>query len=205
VQDYNLPVLSLVTLPNLVLAALTSLPESARTAEAAPEDADREQDEAEAEDEFDDDADSEDAPPLPFDPTRAGNLDVSPALLDAFISILDDRGIDLRFTYGDWSGMAQQLAAEHEAAAEQQPYGLILTAETIYAEESVQGLLDVLRTASRQDKDESKVDKGMERETQKENLEDSLGALNVRDDWAKALGEGEPVILVAAKVSFASI
>jgi protein-histidine N-methyltransferase len=199
VQDYNLPVLSLVTLPNLVLAALEAIPEGARTAESAPEDGPRlEFDEADedayeenAENaENEDDGDAEEAF-RPFDPTRAGTLDVTPELLDAFKALLEEHNVELLFTYGDWSGMAAQLA-------EQEGYNLVLTAETIYAEETVQPLVDVLRAATRAGFESNS--KATQQTTG--NLEDSLGALSVADEWAKhPLATSDPVILVAAKVS----
>lgn len=126
---------------------------------------------------------------LPFDASRAGTLDVTPALIAAFTEILDERGIELRFTYGDWSGMATEIKQE-------EAYGLILSAETIYEEASVGPLLDVLASASK---------RAVAKEEKDEALEDSLGALQVRDDWAsKPLATAEPVVLVAAKVSYIS-
>lgn len=192
VQDYNLPVLSLVTLPNLVLAALPSLPPSARAAAdaaplpARPQQVDtiaEEDEDAEDEGEWED----EDDVKRPFDENRAGTLELSPALLDAFTSLLDERRVELRFTSGDWGGMATTLGGG---------YKLVMSAETIYAEDSVGSLLDVIRAATGQgDKQETK-------ETREERLEDSLGALNVHDEWAGVpLADGEPVILIAAKVS----
>lgn len=172
-QDYNLPVLSLVTLPNLVLAALPSLPASARAAAETAADEDEEDDE------------DDEAPRRPFDPTRAGTLDVTPALVDAFTALLKERGIDLVFTYGDWSGMAVDLAGEAK-------YNLVLTAETIYAEESVGPLIDVLRGSVAPGAAKAKPVA----------LEDSLEALSV-GDWSKEpLVVSDPVILVAAKVGF---
>ncbi|WOO78866.1 Histidine protein methyltransferase 1 [Vanrija pseudolonga] len=172
-QDYNLPVLSLVTLPNLVLAALPSLPASARAAAETAADEDEEDD------------DDDEAPRRPFDPTRAGTLDVTPALVEAFTALLEERGIDLVFTYGDWSGMAVDLAGEAK-------YNLVLTAETIYAEESVGPLIDVLRGSVAPGAAKAKPVA----------LEDSLEALSV-GDWSKEpLVVSDPVILVAAKVLY---
>ncbi|KAL1410142.1 hypothetical protein Q8F55_004145 [Vanrija albida] len=169
-QDYNLPVLSLVTLPNLVLAALPFLPASARAAAETAADEDEE--------------DEDEAPRRPFDAARAGTLDVTPALVSAFTALLEEHGIDLVFTYGDWSGMAVELAHEDK-------YKLVLTAETIYAEESVGPLIDVLRAA---------VAPAPAPKAQA--LEDSLEALSV-GDWSKEpLVASDPVVLVAAKVLY---
>lgn len=200
-QDYNLPVLSLVTLPNLVLASLPSLPPSAlAAAEAAPlprppknEDTIAEEDE-DAEEEEEEGWEDEDAPPRPFDPNSGGTLELSPALLDAFTTLLEERGVELRFTSGDWGGMAQVVEGR---------YGLVLSAETIYAEGSVGPLLDVIRASTREGGKGKKQagETGKEGEEDAAGLSDSLGALNVRDEWAGApLREAEPVILIAAKV-----
>ncbi|CAK9783705.1 hypothetical protein CC85DRAFT_260345 [Cutaneotrichosporon oleaginosum] len=190
VQDYNLPVLSLVTLPNLVLAALPSLPLSARgAAEAAapPRPAQTHPEGTIMEEEEEDDWEDEDDVKRPFDPNTAGTLELTPALLDAFTSLLEERGVELRFTSGDWGGMALSIGA----------YQLVLSAETIYAEDSVGPLLDVLRAST--DAGTKENGKGKEEE---EELSDSLGALQI-DDFARApLRESEPVILIAAKVLY---
>jgi hypothetical protein len=76
-----------------------------------------------------------------------------------------------------------------------------MTAETIYAEESVNDLIGVLRSATARPRgDVGGETKALKREEVA--LEDSLGDLNVGDEWAKTpLRDAEPVILVAAKVS----
>ncbi len=184
VQDYNLPVLSLVTLPNLVLAALPSLPLSARGAAeaAAPERAPKSHPEGTILEEEEEEWEDEDDAKRPFDPNAAGTLELTPALLDAFTSLLEEREVELRFTSGDWGGMAQSIEGG---------YKLVLSAETIYAEDSVGPLLDAMRAST----SEYKKANG------EEDLASSLGALQI-DDFAKApLRESEPVILIAAKVS----
>ncbi|BEI90095.1 uncharacterized protein CcaverHIS019_0301650 [Cutaneotrichosporon cavernicola] len=187
VQDYNLPVLSLVTLPNLVLAALPSLPLSARgAAEAAalprPPKSDTIEEEPENEEDWQDQDEDEDIK-RPFDPNAAGTLELSPAVLDAFTSLLEERGVELKFTSGDWGGMAQSVGS----------YDLIMSAETIYAEDSVGPLLDVIRAASAS----SKKENGKEND-----LSDSLGALQIDDFTRAPLSEGSSVILIAAKVLY---
>jgi protein-histidine N-methyltransferase len=208
-QDYNLPVLSLVTLPNLVLAALRALPadvlaqatttdvEVIQEVNDDDEDADEYADEAE--DKFGDDDEEQGARERRtrgevdgFDGRRAGTLDLTPELLAAFTKVLEERGVDLQFTYGDWSGMATTLADEA-------PYSLVLTAETIYAEESQRALLDVLQTSARYTAPLKETARAPA------SLEASLDSLSVRDDWARqplVAETPEPVVLVAAKVLY---
>lgn len=166
-QDYNLPVLSLVTLPNLVLATLPFLPESARGCARALIVGDEED--------------------LPFSPKLPGVLELSPAVLDAFQSALEDAGVELRFTHGDWSGMAQQVARGER-------YDLVLTAETIYAEGSVGALLDLLKVSA---KDVAVLKEMKASDTSVEQALDGLAL----DDWAKKPLRDQSVILLAAKVS----
>lgn len=174
-QDYNLPVLSLVTLPNLILAAVPLLP--AGLTRSVEVDADEEAGDA----------------GRPFDPSAAGSLEVTPALLAAFTDLLEEAGVELRFTYGDWGGMAVALATE-------EPYRLVLTAETIYAEDSMGALLDVLVTAARGETGSEGTRGSKNPAMQDKPLEDSLGALDVRD-WTRPLASAdEAVVLVAAKV-----
>lgn len=169
-QDYNLPVLSLVTLPNLILATLPFLPDSARGCAKAQIVGDEED--------------------IPFSPKLPGTLELSPAVLDAFQSALEDAGVELRFTHGDWSGMAAEVAKDS-------PYNLILTAETIYAEGSVGALLDLLKAAARDG--DVKVVKEI-KATNDESVEQALDGLAL-DDWAKKPLREQSVILLAAKVS----
>ncbi|KAL7419894.1 hypothetical protein Q5752_005810 [Cryptotrichosporon argae] len=122
--DYNHLVLSLVTLPNLVLAALPFLPPSLLHPPAEETDVES----------------------LVPDAEAAGSLTLTPQLKDAFVVLLRERNVVLRFTYGDWSGLAGRLREE-----EGDGYGVVLTAETIYQESSVDALVDVLRAAWRAD------------------------------------------------------
>ncbi|EKD01887.1 hypothetical protein A1Q2_03814 [Trichosporon asahii var. asahii CBS 8904] len=170
-QDYNLPVLSLVTLPNLILATLPFLPDSARGCAKAQIVGDEED--------------------IPFSPKLPGTLELSPAVLDAFQSALEDAGVELRFTHGDWSGMAAEVAKDS-------PYNLILTAETIYAEGSVGALLDLLKAAARDG--DVKVVKEI-KATNDESVEQALDGLAL-DDWTKKPLREQSVILLAAKVLY---
>ncbi|KAK4688781.1 hypothetical protein P7C73_g1313, partial [Tremellales sp. Uapishka_1] len=171
-QDYNKLVLSLVSLPNLILATLPFLPPSAFV---APTTTTGEVEEEEREESL--------VPEL----DQPGNIAMTPTLIAAFKTLLDEKNIELRFTYGDWSGLSRDI----------EKYDLVLTAETIYAESSVTPLLDVLRNAYelRSPDVENGTEKG---------LEESIGDLRVQDEWSRTpLQEGkETVVLVAAKVLY---
>ncbi|WVR04147.1 hypothetical protein IAU60_001146 [Kwoniella sp. DSM 27419] len=168
VQDYNSLVLSLVTLPNLILATLPFLPTEVLHAPDEEEDVET---------------------VLP-DLEAHGNLVLTPKLVDAFKALLEERGLDLQFTYGHWTGLAADLRTRTG-------YGLVLTAETIYAEESNAPLLDVLKSAVRtgNPQEGAKVEVG---------LEESLGSLKVGDEWkSKPLSDGgDGYVLVAAKILY---
>jgi len=97
-QDYNLLVLQLVTLPNLLLAALPFL------------------------------SDIENSP---------GHLEITDEVKRSFRNILSQKGIELEFSYGDWAGLSKTITT----------YDLVLTAETIYSEESVDDLISVLKAS----------------------------------------------------------
>lgn len=130
-QDYNLSVLSLVTLPNIILAVL---PASAR-----------------------DDS--------------SMNLDLTPEIIQQFTDQLEESHIELEFSFGDWAGMASELKPE---------YDLVLTAETIYREESVEGLIHCMRAAVPE-----RTDGG-----------DDVRPGSLVDAWK----QGKSITLVAAKV-----
>ena len=160
-QDFNKPVLSLVTLPNLILATLPFLaPESLKDPT---------------------DAEIEDVLP---DLSEPGTLNINPMVKFAFKSLLEEHSIRLEFTYGHWSGLAQRMEEDKTT------YDLVLTSETIYAEDSVEDLLAVLKAGY-----------ATKQGSQGVSLEDSMGNLKLQK-WAQApLDEcTESVILVAAKV-----
>ena len=190
-QDFNLPVLSLVTLPNLILATLPFVPPESLGSASAVEDLES---------------------VLP-DMDQPGEIAITKELIKAVRDVWDEAGVELRFTYGHWSGFAQELLTPLEAAIgnagleDRKGYGLVLTAETIYSPESVDDLIDVLRNASNDAKDGLAGKRGGEAEevpTRKEvevGLEDFLGHLSVRDEWQKGpLRAGDGVVLLAAKV-----
>ncbi|KAG7566847.1 hypothetical protein FFLO_01348 [Filobasidium floriforme] len=141
-QDYNLSVLHLVTLPNLILAVIPN-------------------------DQFDQESD---------------DLDLSPQIVETFKSRLAEHKIELEFSYGPWQGLAEHLRQST------QKQDIILTAETIYRDDSVSSLLDVLRFGSTL---HSTV------VTRIEGLED-LDKLDLGSKWP----ETETVILVAAKILY---
>lgn len=167
-QDYNHLVLSLVSLPNLILAALPYLPpEVLRLADEGDEPIET----------------------VVPDLEEPGNLSLNKDLVEAFQKLLEERGIELKFTYGHWEGLSKELKEEKDG------YGLVLTAETIYSQDSTPALIDVLREAvGKSGPIEHKVDV---------ELESSLEDLRVKDDWAKRpLREvSSGLVLVAAKVS----
>ena len=168
-QDYNLSVLSLVTLPNLLLAALPHLPaESLRP----PEEVD-------------------DVEAVVPDLDIPGDVHITSELKTAFKSLLSEWQISLRFTYGAWSGIAENLDQNAER------YDLILTAETIYSEDAVDDLVDVLRVSARREKPGH----------QTVELEVSLDELHLHGQWDRAAlkDQKEAVILVGAKVSATGI
>ncbi|WWC59857.1 uncharacterized protein I303_102419 [Kwoniella dejecticola CBS 10117] len=192
-QDYNSLVLSLVTLPNLLLAAIPFLPTEALHAPA----------------------DDEDVESILPDLENAGQLVITPTLIEAFKGLLESRNVELRFTYGHWSGLAKDLRSGNQWRGEgghgegkgggegegEEGYDLVLTAETIYAEDNNASLLSVLREAVRTRRGE-----GQEGIVQKEEvkLEDSLGELKVVDEWkSRPLREqGEGFVLIAAKILY---
>jgi len=104
-----------------------------------------------------------------------GHLDITEEIKDSFKSLLGKQGIELEFSYGHWAGLSKELDR----------FDLVLTAETIYAEESVDDLLSVLKASTRS---AGSVDNGMD----KMSMQD-------KDNWIEDI-QNETVILVAAKV-----
>ena len=176
-QDYNHSVLSLVTLPNLLLASLPSLPATALRSPDRIEDVES---------------------TLP-DLNEAGELSITPELVHGFTALLAEKGVELRFTYGDWSGLAETLK-------DQEPYDLVLTAETIYSQDSVGSLVRILKTVSkRRSVAEKKTGQASDGEGHVEvELEQSLEDLRLVEKWDdKPLpSQDDTVILVGAKVRY---
>ena len=205
-QDYNHLVLSLVSLPNLVLAVLPYLPadllhrclsdeeadsvqpsgQSAGVQTIAEEDEDEEWEDG---NEGNNDHVNGNAVPTPrLD--RPGNLALTPELVHAVEDLLGRNNVELLFSTGDWSGLASNLQSSTTAS-----YDLIMTAETIYSEESVPALLSVLRSALPPPQT-STAQPGTA------NLEDSLGDLRVGQSWTRRVERGQGVVLLAAKVLY---
>lgn len=132
-----------------------------------------------------------------------GSLAITDLVKRAFKDLLERHKIELKFTYGDWSGLAEELSAagrgpngDGESTNE---YDLVLTSETIYSEDSVDALLDVLRAASRRSERKTEV-------VQDTEIEEQLGGLAVREKWdsGSLANTKETAVLVGAKVSDAS-
>ena len=189
-QDFNRPVLALVTVPNLLLATVRYLPrhvlyspieddhvESQAAVRDAPTNGRDGDGNGNGGEEKEDDQGE-------IDFTQPGILSIHPALKSAFKRLLEKRSVDLRFTYGHWSGLARewkgengrrvsttspfqhperpQLSQQPEQSPQshqsqvlqqqrptpQQRYDLVITAETIYSEESVHDLLAVLQSST---------------------------------------------------------
>ncbi len=107
------------------------------------------------------------------------DLDLDDETLDAFFHRLEEHNIELKFSSGDWSGLAEDVGKEQER------YDLILTAETIYRPDSVPSLLQLLRGAA-------KVSE----------FEIVEGGKSASTDASVRLHGGECLILIAAKVIY---
>lgn len=189
--------LTLVSLPNLLLASLPYLPLTSLEPIPDPSSATPDASETHL-------AETDTTP----DFSDAGELEITPELKYAFKALLEERGVGLEFRYGGWKGLAKELEGREEG------YGLVLSAETIYAEGSVGDLLSVLKAASgrrlshtRDKNAEGRMEEG---ETMRgiAELDDGLGIseLSVRDrgeEWDMVdLRNGRSVVLIAAKVSY---
>lgn len=117
------------------------------------------------------------------------------------MDILERANIEIEFSYGDWKGMAEEVKAE---------WDLVLTAETIYREESVESLISCLKQAAAPSHvDDAAVEPGAETGSKVVEVEGQVDAVKTVDNedqdqdnndvtpWK----EGEQVTLVAAKVS----
>lgn len=139
------------------------------------------------------------------DITQPGVLPITPAVKSTFKRLLHENNVELRFTYGAWGGLAKDLREREggdETDKRRRAYDLVLTSETIYAEDSVDDLIAVLRsataTANGDDKATAKATANLHKV--EVSLEEGLGELQL-DRWkCEALTSGEGVVLVAAKV-----
>ena len=152
--------MELVTLPNLILALLPHIP---------PEEIQS------------DDPEENGVEEVVVDTTKPGLLTISTKVKQAFKDLLHANQIELKFSYGHWEGLSEDVEG----------YDLVLTSETIYEEKSVNDLLALLKACYKQSH-VKKVDVG---------LEEGISELAI-DSWRSVpLRDGtESVILVAAKV-----
>ena len=182
-QDYNLLVLQLVTLPNAILAwckdphirtglsALTStcVPDmspasSAFRASYRPSAAD---------------PDVEEEPLPPADPKQIGTLPISSELVAAFLATLQERNITIRFFSGSWD----TFNVAHGGG----PFDIVLTSETIYRTESLPALVRLLHDACRETN----------------SLEEKTAQMKISTANGDQPNEGAPYLcLVAAKLVY---
>jgi len=124
-----------------------------------------------------------------------GEISLTDGLKEGFKDLLSKSGVELKFTYGDWSGLSEEMG---KGGA----YGLVLTSETIYEGDSLGSLTGLLRNASKGDNAE-REDSNKGHVKVEVGLEESLESLNVKDEWRrKPLQGSESVVLVGAKVCF---
>lgn len=149
------PVLSLITLPNLLLTYAQHLATPASPAPSPPAPAPAPAPAPEADEDATPSASAHqptaDAPSLADQP-QPGELDVTPEFLESFEALLERENVELRFSVGDWAGMDAVVRGggrgDAEGEGEGQGYDLVLTSETVYAVESLPALLDLLEAAT---------------------------------------------------------
>ncbi|KAG0370670.1 hypothetical protein BC939DRAFT_459716 [Gamsiella multidivaricata] len=135
-QDYNDQVLKLVTLPNVLLNThVRPDQQPAEVEEEEKEDAEeeKEKDQDADEDENEDEEDDEEEPEAdPADGDFQGvELDLPDSAEDK-LALMKKVEEQTTFYMGDWSGLVDLMAFK----GDEDKYDLILTSETIYAEES---------------------------------------------------------------------
>lgn len=189
----------LVSLPNLLLAALPYLPITSLEPISGPFDSSEPSSGPNEEGNITSLRETDDKP----DWTIPGELEITQSLKSAFKSLLSEQGINLEFRYGGWKGLSEEISSKGEG------YGLIISAETIYAEGSVGDLISVLKAAT-ESSTASTVLGNDEQEKEKKDGEnlgmDGLSVRDPREDWGKTdLRNGGNVILIAAKVSLLSL
>jgi len=160
-QDYNELVFRLAVLPNIILAWYMS-----PAAYAFRENADQ----VKSPNGEDDDA----FPPA--DPNQPGDLPITSSLTAAFLTSLEQYGIDLRFFYGSWESFDLDAAGGK--------YDIVLTSETIYRIESLPSLLDLMWRACT---------------TGSKSLEDLANRLDITSERSEGV---EYLCIVAAKLVY---
>ncbi|KIM42252.1 hypothetical protein M413DRAFT_70611 [Hebeloma cylindrosporum] len=155
-QDYNASVLQLVTLPNVLLAWYTSTHVHKYR---------------------NDISDYETAPLI--NPSKPGELPITPELKTAFLSSLRELNITVRFFSGSWNTFNSLETIGRNG------YDIFLTSESIYRNESLRPLITLMQAACTRSL-----------ETAIENLEDSSDAKTVEGD------DRDRLCLVAAKILY---
>ncbi|KAI0074995.1 hypothetical protein K474DRAFT_1625223 [Panus rudis PR-1116 ss-1] len=139
-QDYNGLVFRLVTLPNIIITWYMSPASSTFRASFAES--------ATTPSESDPDADGDPETLPPVDPSEPGELPMTPQLISAFKSSLQEYGIDLSFFAGSWQTFNLNALGRDK-------YDIILTSETIYRPESLPSLVELMRKVCLGPEDES--------------------------------------------------
>ncbi|KAH9477610.1 Histidine protein methyltransferase 1 [Psilocybe cubensis] len=119
-QDYNASVLQLVTLPNILLTWYTSTHADAYRTSIK----------------------DDDMAPIIQD-AASGELPITPEFKTAFLKTLQDLNITLRFFAGSWDTFNPTTTSTDESPK----YDILLTSETIYRNESLQPLINLMRRA----------------------------------------------------------
>ncbi|KAH8116177.1 hypothetical protein DFH11DRAFT_1876698 [Phellopilus nigrolimitatus] len=120
-QDYNDLVLRLVTFPNLLLAWYASLEGQAYRSRRSPSEADEENES--------------------FDITQPGDMHITPGLLAAFRTSLEDQHISVRFIAGSWQALSE------DASFIAKPFDVAMASETIYDVASLPSQIRLLKRA----------------------------------------------------------
>ncbi|SCV66922.1 BQ2448_5568 [Microbotryum intermedium] len=173
-QDYNRQVLSLITLPNLLLVyahhlTLTSGGEGAelkgtlvpvrkakiKQKKSVGEDRiEEEDDDSSNKDDDDDDEDEDEKEDHEangnFEPNtdwrlHSGEIELSPGFLESFTTLLEEHDIELGFYEGAWERFRSSNIQSSSNKAAKVEYDLVLASETIYQPASLPSLIDVLQ------------------------------------------------------------
>ncbi|KAI0371372.1 hypothetical protein BV20DRAFT_993664 [Pilatotrama ljubarskyi] len=175
-QDYNELVLRLVTLPNVILAWYMSRASATFRSYASTTRRDKP-----------DDPDVEPEPLPQVDTTEPGELPVTPALTAAFVESLRRYGVHLKFFCGSWSSFDVGKAGG--------PYHIILTSETIYRQDCLGPLVDLMHRATALPP--SAPQEGPA------SLADSTARLSITDEASlRNLADAPYLCIVAAKVVY---
>ncbi|KAK6338223.1 hypothetical protein TWF730_002296 [Orbilia blumenaviensis] len=116
--DYNIDVLRLVTLPNLILAylyATNNLPSL--------------------------------DPSVIDGPEETPEIELTPAVISSFLSTLQGQNITISFLSGSWSPVTISLihgGLEYPSTADETMYSLLLASETIYSPSSIPAFIDMI-------------------------------------------------------------